>query len=173
MSGLPLRWTSCRTPPLCSGTSAVTRVSEYTHPPCPWRHRYRRQRDHPVPSPLPSWYGLDALATIRVEEDTGFVPCSLSGSLWPSSTQIPQPAARSHILANFSDTAGVTKQSSPRPNPCLHGSGPDIEAIAAEVVFLDGAPLPTHVQTIEVVACTNSAPACAESSREFDPAEWC
>src|SRR5689334_4292504 len=54
-----------------------------TRPPCPWTHRYRRQRDHFVPSSTPflARFGLEALATVRVEEDTGAVPRSVTGSI--------------------------------------------------------------------------------------------
>src|SRR5215468_1588115 len=57
-------------------------MCECTHPPCPWTHRYRRQRDHFVPSSTPflARFGLEALATVRVEEDTGAVPRSVTGS---------------------------------------------------------------------------------------------
>src|SRR5689334_2440803 len=53
-----------------------------TRLPCPWTHRYRRQRDHFVPSSTPflARFGLKALATVRVEEDTGAVPRSDTGS---------------------------------------------------------------------------------------------
>src|SRR6478736_2497813 len=56
---------------------------ECTHPPCPWQHRYPRQRYHFVPSSTPflAWFGLEALATVRVEEDTGAVPRSDTGSI--------------------------------------------------------------------------------------------
>src|SRR5689334_17508145 len=54
-----------------------------TRLPCPWTHRYRRQRDHFVPSSTPflARFGLEALATVRVEEDTGTVPRSVTGSV--------------------------------------------------------------------------------------------
>src|SRR3984893_7565140 len=56
---------------------------ECTHPPCPWRRRCRRQSDHSVPSSTPflARFGLEALATVRVEEDTGAVPRSETGSV--------------------------------------------------------------------------------------------
>src|ERR1700730_6861600 len=56
---------------------------ECTHPPCPWRRRCRRQPDHFVPSSTPflARFGLEALATVRVEEDTGAVPRSDTGSV--------------------------------------------------------------------------------------------
>src|SRR5580692_11840165 len=74
---------ACGDPARCLGTSAVETASECTHPPCPWRHRYPRQRDHFVPSSTPflARFGLEALATVRVEEDTGAVPRSVTGSL--------------------------------------------------------------------------------------------
>src|SRR5947208_10063404 len=58
------------------------RTRECTHPPCPWPHRCRRQPDHSVPSSIPflARFGLEALATVRVEEDTGAVPRSETGS---------------------------------------------------------------------------------------------
>jgi hypothetical protein len=37
-------------PATCLGMFVLTVASECTHPPCPWRCRYRRQRDHFVPS---------------------------------------------------------------------------------------------------------------------------
>jgi hypothetical protein len=54
---------------------------ERTRPPCPWRRRCPRQRDHFVPSSTPflARFGLEALATVRVEEDTGAVPRSNTG----------------------------------------------------------------------------------------------
>src|SRR5260370_24848637 len=53
------------------------------HPPCPLPHRCPRQRDHFVPSSTPflARFGLEALATVRVEEDTGAVPRSDTGSV--------------------------------------------------------------------------------------------
>src|SRR6266436_8792217 len=53
------------------------------HPPCPLPHRCPRQRDHFVPSSTPflARFGLEALATVRVEEDTGAVPRSATGSV--------------------------------------------------------------------------------------------
>src|SRR5215469_303298 len=51
-------------------------------PPCLWPHRCPRQPDHFVPSSTPflARFGLEALATVRVEEDTGAVPRSDTGS---------------------------------------------------------------------------------------------
>ena len=100
-------------PPRCSGTSAVETTSECTHPPCPWPHQYRRQRPHFVPSSTPflARFGLVARATVRVEEDTGSVPRSPTGSQGPLSTHGLRSSdgrlvrtARSHILADFADT---------------------------------------------------------------------
>src|SRR5882672_8999685 len=58
-------------------------MRECTHPPCPWPHRCRRQQPHFVPSSTPflARSGLEALATVRVEEDTGAVPRSATGSV--------------------------------------------------------------------------------------------
>src|SRR5262252_10483369 len=81
------------------------------HPPCPWPHQYRRQSDHFVPSSTPflARFGLEALATVRVEEDTGTVPRSVTGSpafgrngLSPSNGRLA--TARSHILTDLRDT---------------------------------------------------------------------
>src|SRR6201997_4988784 len=74
---------ACGDPVRCLGTSVVETASECTHPPCPWLHRCRRQRNHFVPSSTPflARFGLEALATVRVEEDTGAVPRSATGSL--------------------------------------------------------------------------------------------
>src|SRR6185437_16350596 len=65
-----------------SDTSAALPTCECTHPPCPWPHRCPRQRDHSVPSSTPflARFGLEAHATVRVEEDTGAVPRSDTGS---------------------------------------------------------------------------------------------
>src|ERR1700748_2297853 len=56
-------------------------MSECARPPCLSTHRYRRQPDHFVPSSTPflARFGLEALATVRVEEDTGAVPRSDTG----------------------------------------------------------------------------------------------
>src|SRR5258707_15671089 len=66
------------------------------HPPCPWQHRYRRQPVRFVSSSTPflAWYGLEALATVRVEEDTGAVPCSVDRlrRLWAQRAQFRQRA---------------------------------------------------------------------------------
>src|SRR6476619_2950311 len=58
-------------------------MRECTHLPCPWPHRCRRQQPHFVPSSTPflARSGLEALATVRVEEDTGAVPRSDTGSV--------------------------------------------------------------------------------------------
>jgi hypothetical protein len=59
---------------------------------------------------LPCSFGLEALATVRVEEDTGAVPRSATGSIafgrngLSSSNGRFRSAARSHILPNFLDT---------------------------------------------------------------------
>src|SRR6185437_4565404 len=73
----------CVVPAQSWGRSSALIRSECTHPPCPWQHRYRRQPDRFVASSTPflAWYGLEALATVRVEEDTGAVPCSVTGSV--------------------------------------------------------------------------------------------
>src|SRR5262245_45291802 len=92
-------------------------MCECTHPPCPWTHRYRRQRDHFVPSSTPflARFGLEALATVRVEEDTGAVPRSLAGSLafgrngLSSSNGRLVRTARLHILADLQDTRAQGK----------------------------------------------------------------
>src|ERR1700760_2480804 len=92
--------------------SAAEPARERTHPPCLWTHRYRRQRDYFVPSSIPflARFGLKALATVRVEEDTGSVPSSPTGS-WPSSTHGLRSSdgrlvrtARSHILTDLAHT---------------------------------------------------------------------
>src|ERR1700676_157523 len=96
----------------CSGTSAVETTSECTHPPCPWPRRYRRQRARLVPSSTPflARFGLEAHATVRVEEDTGSVPRSPTGSRPLSAIGLRSSdgrlvrTARSHILADFADT---------------------------------------------------------------------
>src|SRR6516164_7416948 len=69
-------------PPWYLGKSAVATTSECMHPPCPWPRRYRRQRDRFVPSSTPflARFGLKARATVRVEEDTGSVSRSPTGS---------------------------------------------------------------------------------------------
>src|SRR5882724_9853864 len=74
---------ACGAPGLCSGRFAAIPTHECMHPPCPWRHRYPRQRDHFVPSSTPflARFGLEALATVRVEEDTGAVPRSVTSSV--------------------------------------------------------------------------------------------
>src|ERR1700745_3850836 len=58
-------------------------MSEWSPPPCLSTHRDRRQPDHFVPSSTPflARFGLEALATVRVEEDTGAVPRSDTGSV--------------------------------------------------------------------------------------------
>src|SRR4029453_15691608 len=68
---------------LCSGRVAAIPTHECTHPPCPWRHRYPRQHDHFVPSSTPflARFGLEALAPVRVEEDTRAVPPSYTSSV--------------------------------------------------------------------------------------------
>src|SRR6266481_6587226 len=90
---------------------------ECTNPPCPWQHRYPRQRDYFVPSSTPflARFGLEALATVRVEEDTGAVPRSDTGSVafgrngLSSSNGRFSTTARSHILPNFRDTRAQGK----------------------------------------------------------------
>src|SRR5206468_13113880 len=89
------------------------------HPPCPWPHRCRRQPDHLVPSSTPflARCGLEALATVRVEEDTGAVPRSNRlCRLWGVAGSVPatggcRSTARSHILPKFLDTRGVSRSS--------------------------------------------------------------
>src|SRR6202140_1168902 len=56
---------------------------ECRHPPYPWQRRCPRQRGHLVPSSTPflARFGLEALATVRVEEDTGAVPRSVTSSV--------------------------------------------------------------------------------------------
>src|SRR5207237_7925110 len=86
-SGLPAPCARGPTAPACaapardSETSPARTPRECTHPPCSLRHQCRRQRDRLVPSSTPflAWSGLEAHATVRVEEDTGSVP-SPSGS---------------------------------------------------------------------------------------------
>src|SRR5882672_3619654 len=58
-------------------------MRECTHLPCLWLHRCPRHRDHFVTSSTPflARSGLEALATVRVEEDTGAVPRSATGSV--------------------------------------------------------------------------------------------
>src|SRR6267143_1069097 len=58
-------------------------MRECTHLPCLWPHRCPRHRDHFVTSSTPflARSGLEALATVRVEEDTGAVPRSATGSV--------------------------------------------------------------------------------------------
>src|SRR4030095_9306266 len=70
---------NCVAPTRSLGRSYALLRSECMHLPCPWQHRYRRQPDRFVSSSTPflAWYGLEALATVRVEEDTGAVPCSI------------------------------------------------------------------------------------------------
>src|SRR5206468_12587754 len=92
------------------------------HPPCPWPHRCRRQPDHLVPSSTPflARCGLEALATVRVEEDTGAVPRSNRlCRLWGVAGSVPatggcRSTARSHILPKFLDTRGVSRSSRTR-----------------------------------------------------------
>src|SRR2546430_860640 len=62
---------------------AAATTRECIHPPCPWPRRYRRQHVCLVPSSTPflARFGLEALATVRVEEDTGAVPRSDTGSV--------------------------------------------------------------------------------------------
>src|SRR5215467_1276340 len=101
------------------GRSAAMPTGECTRPPCPWRHRCPRQRDRFVPSSTPflARYGLEALATVRVEEDTGAVPRSDTGlSLLGVTGSVPATGgfartARSHILPDFLDTRGVSRSS--------------------------------------------------------------
>src|SRR5215467_15038751 len=98
--------------------SAAATTIEHTHPPCPWPHRCRRQLDHFVPSSTPflARSGLEARATVRVEEDTGAVPRSSPGSAalgryGLSSSNGRLATARSHILPNFLDTRGASRSS--------------------------------------------------------------
>src|ERR1700677_3026285 len=60
-------------------------MCECRHPPYLWPRQYRRQRDRFVPSftPFLARFGLEALSTVRVEEDTGAVPRSDSQALPP------------------------------------------------------------------------------------------
>src|ERR1700685_3978163 len=78
--------------------SVVTPMLECTGPPCPWRRRCPRQRDHLVSSSTPflARFGLEALATVRVEEDTGAVPRSNTGF-----------AAFGALRAQFQQRAGL------------------------------------------------------------------
>src|SRR5882757_7454844 len=103
---------NCVAPTRSLGRSSALLQSECMHPPCPWQHRYRRQPDRFVSSSTPflAWYGLEALATVRVEEDTGAVPCSVTGSVafgrngLSSSNGRLLRTARLHILTDFGDT---------------------------------------------------------------------
>src|SRR5882757_8114302 len=87
---------NCVAPTRSLGRSSAPLRSECMHPPCPWQHRYRRQPDRFVSSSTPflAWYGLEALATVRVEEDTGAVPCSVDRlcRLWAQRAQFRQRA---------------------------------------------------------------------------------
>src|SRR6185437_16778320 len=105
-----------------SETFAVETTSECTHPPCPWPRQCRRQQPHLVPSSTPflARFGLKAHATVRVEEDTGSVPRSPTGSR-PLSTRGLRSSdgrlvrtARSHILAEFADTRARTSRKTTR-----------------------------------------------------------
>src|SRR5882724_6689516 len=103
---------NCVAPTRSLGRSSALLQSECMHPPCPWQHRYRRQPDRFVSSSTPflAWYGLEALATVRVEEDTGAVPCSVTGSVAFGRNGLSSGngrlvrTARCHILADFLDT---------------------------------------------------------------------
>src|ERR1700692_2759519 len=73
---------------------------------------------HPIPFLARS--GLEAHATVRVEEDTGSVPRSPSGSRGLTHETGSDPAtggftraARSHILADFADTRARRKPLKP------------------------------------------------------------
>src|SRR5712664_233098 len=88
-------------------------MRECTHLPCPWPHRCRRQQPHFVPSSTPflARSGLEALATVRVEEDTGAVPRSATGSvafgrngLSSSNGRLVRNRPFAHILTDFLDT---------------------------------------------------------------------
>src|SRR3981189_1311923 len=103
---------NCVAPTRSWGRSSAPLRSECMHPPCPWQHRYRRQPDRFVSSSTPflAWYGLEALATVRVEEDTGAVPCSVDrlcrlgrNGLSSGNGRLVR-TARCHILADFGDT---------------------------------------------------------------------
>src|SRR3954471_15342027 len=68
------------------------------------------------PAPFLARSGLEAHATVRVEEDTGSVPRSPSGSQRPMSTNGLRSSdgrllrtARSHILPDFPDTRARSK----------------------------------------------------------------
>src|SRR3984893_3476314 len=81
------------------------------------------------PAPFLARFGLKAHATVRVEEDTGSVPRSPSGSQ-PLSTNGLRSSdgrlvrtARSHILANFSDTRARRKPLKPLRGECRAFSG--------------------------------------------------
>src|SRR5215475_13142303 len=80
-------------PVRCSGRSAAMRTCECTHPPCPSPRRCRRQRDHLVPSSTPflARFGLEALATVRVEEDYRSCPSLLYRlyRLWGVTGSVP------------------------------------------------------------------------------------
>src|SRR5260370_37401912 len=92
-------------------------MRECTHLPCTWANRCPRHRDDFVPSspPFLARFGLEALATVRVEEDTGAVPRSATGSVafgrngLSSSNGRFSTTARSHILPNFRDTRAQGK----------------------------------------------------------------
>src|SRR5262245_14864988 len=100
-----------------SGRSDVMQACECTHPPCPSLHPRPRQPGYFVPSSTPflARFGLEALATVRVEEDTGAVPRSLAGSLafgrngLSSSNGRLVRTARLHILADLQDTRAQGK----------------------------------------------------------------
>jgi hypothetical protein len=87
------------------------------HPPCPWPRRSRRRCDHSVPSSTPflARYGLEALATARVEEGHRSGPslCNRLCRFWDVTGSVPRTGgwcatARLHILPDFLDTRGVT-----------------------------------------------------------------
>jgi hypothetical protein len=74
----------------------------------------------PSSTPFLARYGLEALATVRVEEDTGAVPRSETGSVasgcsgLSSSNGRLRSTARWHILPDFPDTRGVSRSSRTR-----------------------------------------------------------
>src|SRR6267378_2888995 len=93
-------------------------MRECTHLPCLWPHRCPRHRDHFVTSSTPflARSGLEALATVRVEEDTGAVPRSATGSfasvarekLSLLSDLTPAPRRPNHTTSPYAQAAHVS-----------------------------------------------------------------
>src|ERR1700730_12821421 len=107
------------------------------HPPWPWPHRCQRQRDQSVPSspPFLARFGLEALATVRVEEDTGAVPRSETGSVTLGAYGLSSSNGRLVRNRPFAHSARLSRHK----GRCATSSTRDGDAVDADGAFDESA----------------------------------